>query len=145
MNHVFTTTGCKRYRFPTHTNELVFDRSDAKCSEVFMVVLEPGEAPPLHVHDDTEQVFYVIEGTGTLTTGKDKAQQKCRVQPGNVVLIPPCTPHAIQSDPNVVLRYLCVDCFGTAKRLEATWDEHVKAVCKNQGWNYDQVKNPERK
>lgn len=144
MNPVFATTGCKRYRFPTHTNELVYDRSDAKCSEVFVVVLEPGEAPPLHVHDDTEQVFYVMEGTGTLTLGRDKAQEQFRVQPGQVVLIPPCTPHSIRADKDVPLRYLSVDCFGAARRQEATWDEHVKAVCQERGWSYDQVANPAR-
>jgi len=144
MNPVFSTTGCKRYRFPTHTNELVYDRSEAKCSEAFVVVLEPGEAPPLHVHDDTEQVFYVMEGTGTLTLGKDKAQRQFRVQPGNVVLIPPCTPHSIQADKDTWLRYLSVDCFGAARRKEATWDEHVQAVCQERGWSYDQVANPAR-
>lgn len=139
MNPVFATTGLKRYRFPTHTNDLVYDRSKAACSEVFIVVLEPGEAPPLHVHDDTEQVFYVIEGTGTLTVGRDQAQQQFRVQPGNVVLIPPCTPHSIRADPDTRLRYLSVDCFGTARRKEATWDEHVQAVCQERGWEYDRV------
>lgn len=138
MKNVFPTTGLKRYRFPTHTNDLVFDRSEAKCSEAFLVVLEPGEAPPLHVHDDTEQVFYVIEGTGTLTVGKVGKQKKSRVKPGDVVLIPPSTPHSIKSDKKG-LRYLSVDCFGTAERKEPTWDEHVKANCRLYGWDYNQV------
>src|SRR5690242_10392160 len=62
--YVFSTNDTIRYRFPTHTNDLVMDRSEAETSEAFMVVLEPGEAPPLHQHDDTEQVFYVVRGTG---------------------------------------------------------------------------------
>ncbi len=37
MNYIFSTTCTKRYRFPTHTNELVMDRSDATGSEVFIV------------------------------------------------------------------------------------------------------------
>jgi len=57
--YVFETKNLKRYRFPTHTNDLVMDRSLAKTSEVIIVVLEPGEAPPLHKHDDTEQIFYL--------------------------------------------------------------------------------------
>ncbi len=62
MKYVYDTTGLKRYRFPTHVNDLVVDRSEAECSEVFMVVLQPGEAPPLHKHDDTEQVYYMLDG-----------------------------------------------------------------------------------
>jgi len=142
MNPVFKTTGCKRYRFPTHTNELVYDRSVAKTSEVFMVVLEAGEAPPLHVHDDTEQVFHLLEGHGILTLGAAGPNQRTfRVQPGDVVLIPPSTPHAIRADQDgAPLRYLCVDCFGaTGKPKEDTWDEHVKANCRLYGWSYDQV------
>ena len=139
MNHVFSTVGCKRYRYPTHTNELVYDRSAAKCSEVFLVILEPGEAPPLHVHNDTEQVFYITEGHGTLTVGKDKAQRQFRVESGNVVLIPPGTPHSIRSDAGGRLCYVSVDCFGAAPREEATWDEHVRVVCQKQGWDYNQI------
>lgn len=136
-NPVFPTTNLKRYRFPTHANDLVYDRSDATASEVFMVVLEPGEAPPLHVHDDTEQVFYIVAGNGTLTLGKEK--KTFRVKPGDVVLIPPATPHSIKADATETLRYLSVDCFGAAARKEPTWDEHVKAVCNERGWSYAQV------
>ncbi|MEA3334870.1 MAG: hypothetical protein U9R25_03105 [Chloroflexota bacterium] len=59
MKYVFETEKPRRYRFPTHTNYLVMDRSEATTSEVFIVEIAPGEAPPLHQHDDMEQVFYV--------------------------------------------------------------------------------------
>jgi len=81
--YVFNTQETILYRFPTHTNELVMDRSDAITSEVFMVVLEPGEAPPLHVHHDTEQVFYVLEGKGELYVGEER-QQRFPVGVGDV-------------------------------------------------------------
>jgi mannose-6-phosphate isomerase-like protein (cupin superfamily) len=135
--NVFPTTGLKRYRFPTHLNELVYDRAQARHSEVFLVGLEPGEAPPLHVHDDTEQVFYILEGRGTLTIGADR--RTAPVKPGDVVHIPPATPHSIKADGGQPLRYLSVDCFGAGKPKEPTWDEHVRAVCRERGWSYDQV------
>ena len=53
MNYVFSTTDTIVYRFPTHVNELVLDRSESTVTEVFITVLEPGEAPPLHKHPDT--------------------------------------------------------------------------------------------
>ena len=66
MNYVFSTKQPKRYRFPTHTNYLAMDRSEASSSEVFIVELAPGEAPPAHKHDDMEQVFYILSGRGRL-------------------------------------------------------------------------------
>ena len=63
--YVFHAKDQLRYRFPTHTNDLLLDRAEAETAEAFMVVLEPGEAPPLHAHHDTEQVFYVLVGPAT--------------------------------------------------------------------------------
>lgn len=71
MKYVFSTGHTTRYAFPTHVNDLVMDRSEAVFSEAFMVIIEPGMAPPLHKHDDTEHVFYKLEGRGTLQIGQD--------------------------------------------------------------------------
>jgi len=137
MDYVYETTGLKRYRFPTHTNDLVVDRSDCKASEVFVVVLEQGEAPPLHKHDDTEQIYYVIEGRGTLTIGEDGRTFPVKV--GQVVVVPPATWHSIRSEGGP-MRYLAVDSFVTPEgKLEASWEEHVRALCREQGWNFDDV------
>ena len=80
---VFSTEHLKRYKFPTHINDIIIDRVQSSFSEVFMVVIEPDKAPPFHKHDDTEQVFYVVEGTGVLTIGDKKEQYN--VKPGDVV------------------------------------------------------------
>ena len=128
-----------RYRFPTHVNDLVMDRAEAETSEVFIVVLEPGEAPPLHVHHDTEQIFYVMEGNGLLQIGD---HPECYpVKPGDVVHIPPHTYHRIFCDGDKPLRYLSVDCFvGGKPKDEPTWESHVRAICKQNGWEFDKVK-----
>lgn len=137
--YVFPTSQFVRYRFPTHVNDLVLDRADAATSEVFIVVLEPGEAPPLHVHHDTEQIFYILEGRGALRVG-DPAEHYS-VQPGDVVRIPPSTWHSIRCDGDQTLRYLSVDCFLSGRpEAEPTWDSHVRVVCAGQGWDFDQVK-----
>ncbi len=136
---VFSTQETRRYRFPTHVNDLVLDRRQAEASEVFIVVLEPGEAPPLHVHHDTEQIFYVMEGTGTLHIGE--ARTSYPVKPGDVVRIPPHTLHSIQCTGSHTLRYLSVDCFvGGKPAAEPTWDSHVRAACQQNGWDFDRVK-----
>jgi len=137
--YVFSTINTTRYRFPTHVNDLVMDRADAETSEVFIVVLEPGEAPPLHVHHDTEQVFYVMEGKGLLQIG-DSAE-RLPVEPGDVVRIPPSTYHRIFCDSDKPLRYLSVDCFvGGKPNAEPTWDAHVREICKTNEWDFEKVK-----
>ncbi len=141
MQFVFSTARVKRYQFPTHINDLVIDRADARTSEVFIVVLDPGQAPPLHQHDDTEQIFYILEGEGTLRTGADEAKHP--VRPGDVVRIPPATPHSIQCTGTTPLKYLAVDCFLAGRPAdEPTWDAHVKVICRRQGWDYDKVTRP---
>jgi mannose-6-phosphate isomerase-like protein (cupin superfamily) len=138
--YIFSTQNTLHYRFPTHVNDLVMDRADAETSEVFVVVLEPGEAPPLHVHHDTEQIFYVMEGKGLLQIG-DSAERHA-VKPGDVVRIPPHTYHRIFCDGGRPLRYLSVDCFvGGRPKDEPTWESHVHAICELNKWNFDQVKS----
>ena len=134
MQYVFPTSTVKRYRFPTHINDLVVDRADARTSEVFIVVLKPGEAPPLHRHDDTEQIFYILAGQGVLRIGRKL--NKFPVRTGDVVRIPPRTLHSIQCIGKKPLRYLAVDCFtGGRPKKEPTWDSHVRILCREHGWD----------
>jgi quercetin dioxygenase-like cupin family protein len=138
MRYVFPTSHLQRYRFPTHTNDLVIDRADATNSEAFFVVLEPGEAPPIHKHEDTEQIFYMLEGKGSLRVGEE--QKEYFVNPTDVVRIPPGVLHSIKCTGNEPIRYLGIDCFVNGKpESEATWDLHVKVQCQQQGWNYEKV------
>ena len=134
---VFKEGNVKRYQFPTHINDLIVDRAASRYSEVFMVITEPNNAPVYHKHDDTEQVFYIIEGTGVLTIGDLKEQYP--VNPGDVVRIPVSTFHSIRADENRALKYLCIDCFGETPKAEPTWDDHVKTVCRENGWDFKEV------
>ena len=137
QQYVFPTDNLKRYKFPTHINDLVIDRAYSNISEVFIVVIEPEKAPPFHKHDDAEQVFFILEGTGILTIGKK--QEKFNVSPGDIVRIPVSTYHSIRADKRREMKYLCVDCFSEKPSIEQTWDDHVKVLCKNNGWDYAKV------
>ena len=129
-----------RYRFPTHTNDLIMDRRDAATSEAFFVILEPGEAPPLHVHDDAEQVFFVLEGHGLLTIGREHPET-FDVKAGDFVRTPPGTYHAIRCTGTERFVYLSIDCFtGGPPAAEPTWDSHVQAMCQLNGWDFDAVR-----
>ncbi len=138
MNYVFSTGQPQRYRFPTHINDLVMDRSHASASEVFIVEIPPGGAPPLHQHDDMEQIFYVLEGRGRLEIGEES--EDFLVGPGDVVRIPPATLHTIHCLGTTALRYIAVDCFTEGRPdAEPTWDSHVQILCREQGWDYGEV------
>lgn len=138
MQYVFDTGSPKRYRFPTHINDLVLDRADASTSEAFITVIEPGGAPPLHKHDDTEQIFFVLEGEGRLEIGEEG--DSYNVRPGDLVRIPPHTWHRIHCTSDQTLRYLAIDCFvGGRPEAEPTWHSHVEVMCEQNGWNLDEV------
>jgi mannose-6-phosphate isomerase-like protein (cupin superfamily) len=140
MNYVFSTDQTTRYRFPTHANLLVMDRAEATASESFITVMEPGEAPPLHVHHDTEQVFFVLSGQGRLIIGEDERDQG-PIAPGDLVRIPPGTWHKVPCVGDEPLRYLVVDVFpGGRPTAEPTWESHVRVVCEGNGWDFDAVK-----
>jgi mannose-6-phosphate isomerase-like protein (cupin superfamily) len=143
--YVFSTSHTVRYRFPTHTNELILDRAEAETAEAFMVVLEPGEAPPLHAHPDTEQVFYIRQGRGTLEIGGETPGQ-FPVAPGDLVRIPAHTPHRIRCEGSAPLIYLSVDCFVAGRpAAEPTWESHVRAMCAAQGWDFEQIRQAVRR
>jgi mannose-6-phosphate isomerase-like protein (cupin superfamily) len=138
--YVFDTREVARYRFPTHTNDLIMDRGEAAASEAFYVILEPGESPPLHVHEDAEQVFYVLEGKGVLTVGRESSES-FPVKAGDFVRTPPGTYHAIRCTGNTRLAYLSIDCFTAGPpAAEPTWDSHVRAMCELNGWDFDAVR-----
>jgi mannose-6-phosphate isomerase-like protein (cupin superfamily) len=137
--YVFSTQDTRRYRFPTHVNDLVMDRAEAQRSEAFIVVLEPGEAPPVHRHDDCEQIFFVTAGHGQLQIGQD-APQYFPVRAGDLVRIPADAWHAIRCEGNQNLVYLSIDCFlNGPPAAEPTWDSHVRGICRKYGWDFDQV------
>jgi mannose-6-phosphate isomerase-like protein (cupin superfamily) len=137
--YVFSTTQVVHYRFPTHVNDLVMDRAEAETSEAFLVVLEPGESPPLHIHDDTEQIFFVKMGAGTLQIGSAPATFY-PVKSGDLVRIPPHTPHRIRCEGNEALVYLSIDCFLHGRPVaEPTWESHVRMMCAQNGWNFAEV------
>jgi mannose-6-phosphate isomerase-like protein (cupin superfamily) len=139
--YVFDTKRTIRYRFPTHTNDLVMDRSEAQTSEAFVVLLEPGEAPPLHAHHDAEQVFYVMRGRGELQIGMGP-DQRFPIEPGNLVRIPPGTHHHVLCQGEEPLCYLSIDCFLEGRpKDEPTWESHVRAMCARYGWNFESVRH----
>lgn len=139
--YVFHARDTIRYRFPTHTNDLIMDRREGAASEAFFVILEPGEAPPFHVHPDAEQVFFVLEGEAEMTVRAKDGPETVALAPGDFVRTPPGLYHAVKNTGAGRFVYLSVDCFTAGPSVEEpTWDAHVRAMCELNGWDFDAVK-----
>jgi mannose-6-phosphate isomerase-like protein (cupin superfamily) len=69
-------------------------------------LVEPGKETGAHRHLISQEVYYILEGTGRMFTG-DKAAD---VVSGDAVLIKPGTAHNIKNTGEVELRILCVCC-----------------------------------
>jgi quercetin dioxygenase-like cupin family protein len=139
MKYVFKTEPGIRYRFPNHITDLVVDRTDARCSEVFVTIMQQDAGNPLHRHPEAEQIFYVIEGAGMLMIGLEREEYP--IVQGDVVRIPPDTWHSVRAHGSPIIKYLCVDCFpGELPANERTWDDHIKVVCDREGWDISAVR-----
>jgi mannose-6-phosphate isomerase-like protein (cupin superfamily) len=71
-----------------------------------IVVLEPGQGVPSHVHVDEDDSFLVLDGTLSLVVGHDA--RSVQATAGTFVLVPAGTPHAIANDGPDVVRLLNV-------------------------------------
>ena len=127
---IYQTKDAIPYFFLQHCNELVMDRSNAEASEVFVTVIKPGKITPLHKHDDTEQVYYILSGVGEIARGKPiRTRQAFR--PGEVVHVPRRSWHQVSCQGRQTLKYLVVDVFpGGRPKKEPNWHSHAAAVAK---------------
>ncbi len=85
----------------------VAERLGARKLGYRVVVLPPGKkAWPFHLHRINEEMFFILEGEGTLRFG----EQRYRVKPGDVICCPPGpgTAHQIVNTSASELKYLAV-------------------------------------
>lgn len=66
-------------------------------------IVEPGQTTRRHRHHITEELYHVTEGCGHMLLGDETFE----VVPGDTVLIPPGTAHAIENTGHQPLRLLC--------------------------------------
>ena len=79
------------------TNSGVANQSLAEAT------LPPGAATEAHRHPHTEEIYYILRGTGRMTVGTEHRG----VGPGDGILIPPGTRHTIQNVGREPLVFLC--------------------------------------
>jgi mannose-6-phosphate isomerase-like protein (cupin superfamily) len=61
---------------------------------VTWVECAPGSQQPLHSHEESEQVYVIVRGRGTMLVGEESRE----VGAGDTILIPPGSLHAIRND-----------------------------------------------
>jgi mannose-6-phosphate isomerase-like protein (cupin superfamily) len=64
--------------------------------------LEPGQATQRHYHAESEEIYYLVEGSGEMELDGDRRA----VAPGDAILIPPGAWHQITAGGSE-LRFLC--------------------------------------
>ncbi len=77
--------------------------------------LEPGAATGRHYHRETEEIYYLVEGSGEMEVDGERRS----VGPGDAILIPPGAWHQIRADVSGPLRFLC--CCAPPYRHEDTF------------------------
>jgi mannose-6-phosphate isomerase-like protein (cupin superfamily) len=69
-----------------------------------IITKEPGDGPPLHVHPEEDDAFYILEGEVVVIVEDDEI----RVGPGTFVLVPPGVPHTFANRSQEVARIINV-------------------------------------
>lgn len=90
------------------------DRQGVRNQSLAEACLPPGTSTRLHRHRASEELYHVTAGRGRMVLG----DSVCELAPGDTVLIPPGTPHRVESIGAEPLRILC--CCSPAYRHEDT-------------------------
>jgi mannose-6-phosphate isomerase-like protein (cupin superfamily) len=94
----FTTKdGSEIRELLAHRNSCIAQQSLAEAR------LPPGGQTAPHYHPQTEEIYYILAGTGRMTIGDETRD----VGPGDAIAIPPRAVHTIATTSDVPLRFLC--------------------------------------
>ena len=94
----FTTKdGSEIRELLAHRNSCIQKQSLAEAR------LPPGASTTPHHHPATEEIYYILEGTGRMRID----DEECDVGPGDAVAIPPGASHQITTTSDVPLKFLC--------------------------------------
>jgi mannose-6-phosphate isomerase-like protein (cupin superfamily) len=87
--------------FTTKDGSLIRELQHTQAQSLAEAKLEPGQVTERHYHRASEEIYFLLDGTGVL----ELDGQVRDVQPGDAVLIPPGAWHQIRAlEP---LRFLC--------------------------------------
>lgn len=86
------------------------------------IEVPPGTSQELHSHEEAEQVYVVVRGTGTLSAAGDTEQ----LEPGDLALIPPASDHTLANQGEDGLALISAQ--SPAVSVEETFGRQTAAV-----------------
>jgi mannose-6-phosphate isomerase-like protein (cupin superfamily) len=89
--------------FTTKDGSTIRELHHTEAQSLAEATLEPGEATERHCHRATEEIYFVLKGSGAMEVDGDTR----RVRPGDAVLIPAGAWHTLENDGSSELRILC--------------------------------------
>jgi mannose-6-phosphate isomerase-like protein (cupin superfamily) len=92
-----TKDGSQIRELLAHRNSCIRKQSLAEAR------LESGTSTAPHYHPTTEEIYYILEGNGTMRIDEESQT----VGPGDAIAIPPGSVHRITNIGRCVLRFLC--------------------------------------
>ena len=89
--------------FVTKDGSFIRELHHTEAQSLAEATLEPGQATERHYHRATEEIYFVIKGSGDMEVdGRTE-----RVRPGDAILIPAGAWHTLVNDGTSELRILC--------------------------------------
>ena len=80
------------------------DNSPVEGFSVAEAFVGKGLETDAHVHRRSQEIYYLLEGAGTMRLG----ESSLKVKKGDAILIPPGTAHNIKADEGTDIRILCI-------------------------------------
>jgi mannose-6-phosphate isomerase-like protein (cupin superfamily) len=88
------------------TSRLLLDRTETERLEMVAVTRAQGSEGALEMHEEKEQTFFVLSGSGIIKI----AEEQALVKPGDVIFVPRNAWHCAEAT-NEDLRYLCLNTY----------------------------------
>ena len=82
---------------------MAYRNSPIKKQSLAEATVMPGEETAEHIHSKSEEIYYILEGTGIMTLDSETYN----VKPLDAIAIPPGTPHKIKNTNTMPLVLLC--------------------------------------
>jgi mannose-6-phosphate isomerase-like protein (cupin superfamily) len=89
--------------FVTKDGSTIRELHHTQVQSLAEATLEPDQATTRHYHRASEEIYFVLKGSGTLEVDGDSR----RVRPGDAVLIPAGAWHLLENDGTSELIVLC--------------------------------------
>jgi mannose-6-phosphate isomerase-like protein (cupin superfamily) len=93
----------KAEAFVTKDGSTIRELHHTAAQSLAEATLEPDQATERHYHRATEEIYFVLKGSGRMEVDGDTRT----VRPGDAVLIPPGAWHTLDNNGSSELRILC--------------------------------------